>query len=581
MTPPIDSAHSGDSAASGSAPASGGAGAARGRRLLGQILKAQDVVRESQIQEALNAQRKQGGLIGQCLVEAGHCTQAQVSRALAEQAGMETVDLHGVQPQEEALALIDSSAAHAFRVLPLRVEGKTVVVAISDPLNTAVLEDLAFTTGMEVRGAIAAEESLAAEVVRHYGEEATLQEAIAEAARSVQGDDAEALAQSKPVVRLLNSILHRAVKDRASDVHFEVFEHQFRIRYRVDGSLYEIEAPPQHLALPLISRIKVMADLDITETRLPQDGRIELSIDARPVDLRVATLPGQSGEGCVMRVLDRSAVSLDLAALGLSPEEDARLRALTQLPHGIVLVTGPTGSGKTTTLYAMLSEANSPDVKIITVEDPVEYDIEGIVQIPLNEEIGVTYAAILRTILRQDPDKILVGEIRDLDTAATAVEASLTGHTVFATIHTNDAPSTVTRLIDMGIEPFLISATLEAVVAQRLVRTICPECKESYEPDEEILLELGGDAERLRGATFWFGKGCDRCHHTGYRGRTGIFETMLIDQGLRRCVLRGASIQELREEAMRGGMQSLRQVGLEAVLAGRTTVEEILRETSH
>jgi type IV pilus assembly protein PilB len=324
-----------------------------------------------------------------------------------------------------------------------------------------------------------------------------------------------------------------------------------------------------------------MSDLDITETRMPQDGRIELSIDGRPVDLRVATLPGQAGEGCVMRVLDRSAVSLDLAALGLSPEEDASLCALTRLPHGIVLVTGPTGSGKTTTLYAMLSEANTPDVKIITVEDPVEYDIEGIVQIPLNEEIGVTYASILRTILRQDPDKILVGEIRDLDTAATAVEASLTGHTVFATIHTNDAPSTVTRLVDMGIEPFLIAATLEAVVAQRLVRTICPDCKESYEPDEEILLELGGDAERLRGATFWFGKGCDRCHHTGYRGRTGIFETMIMDARLRRAVLRGVSIQELREEALRGGMRGLREVGLQAVLSGRTTVEEILHETSH
>jgi type IV pilus assembly protein PilB len=547
--------------------------------MLGQILKARGTVREGQVQAALALQRKQGGLIGQCLIELKACTSADIARALAEQAGMQTVDLDAVRPTPEALALVDSTAAHAFGVLPLRVEGEKLIVALSDPLNTAVLEDLAFSTGMEVRGAIADAARIAKLVEEHYGQETSLADAIAEAARSVQGGDALQAAQSKPVVRLLNSILFRAIKDRASDVHFEVFEDGFRIRYRVDGSLYEIEAPPKHLALPLISRIKVMADLDITEVRMPQDGRIELSIDARPVDLRVATLPGQAGEGCVMRVLDRSAVSLDLRALGLIAEEEAQLRALTELPHGIVLVTGPTGSGKTTTLYAMLSEANVPEVKIITVEDPVEYDIAGIVQVPINEEIGVTYGAILRTILRQDPDKILVGEIRDLETASTAVEASLTGHTVFATIHTNDAPSTVTRLVDMGVEPFLITATLEAVVAQRLVRTICPDCKTSYVPEEEVLLDLGADAARLEGKSFWYGKGCDLCHHTGYRGRTGIFEILNMNQDLRRSVLRGISIQELREEAIRAGMQTLRASGLRAVTAGRTTIEEVLRET--
>ena len=550
-----------------------------GRPLLGQVLKARGVVRESQVQAALAEQRTHGGLIGQALVEMGACTAADIAMALAEQAGLETVDLEREQPSEEAIGTIDGTAAHAYGVLPLRLEGDVLVVALADPMNTAVLEDLSFTTGFETRAVVADGELIRSLVLELYGEEATLADAIADAASASLGSDAESAAQSKPVVRLLNSILHRAIRDRASDVHFEVFEEVFRIRYRVDGALYEVEAPPPHLAVPLVSRIKVMADLDITEARVPQDGRIELAIDGRPVDLRVATLPGASGEGCVMRVLDRSAVSLDLKALGLQSEDEAALRAMTTLPHGIVLVTGPTGSGKTTTLYAMLSEANSPDVKIITVEDPVEYDIAGIVQVPINDEIGVTYASVLRSILRQDPDKILVGEIRDQETGATAVEASLTGHTVFATIHTNDAPSTVTRLVDMGVEPFLISATLESVVAQRLVRSVCPDCRVEFEPDEEVLMELGPDADLVRGRTLSYGKGCDRCHHTGYRGRTGLFEIMTIDDELRRLIEAGASIEELREAAITGGMRSLREAGLRAAAEGRTTIEEVLRET--
>jgi len=555
-------------------------GNAGGRRLLGQILKERGVVKESQIQAALTAQRKGGGLIGQCLVEMGACSTSEVAMALAEQAGLETVDLSAAHPEPDALKLIDGTACHTYGVLPLRLDGETLVVAISDPLNTAMLEDLAFTTGAAVRGAVGDAEAIRRLVTEHYGEETTLADAIAEAARETQGVDVESAAASMPVVRLLNSILHRAIRDRASDVHFEVFEEVFRIRYRVDGSLYEVEAPPPHLALPLVSRIKVMAELDITETRMPQDGRIELAIDGRPVDLRVATLPGPTGEGCVMRILDRSAVSLDLESLGLTEEDDRALRELTEMPHGIVLVTGPTGSGKTTTLYAMLSEANRPEIKIITVEDPVEYDIAGIIQVPIREDIGVDYARILRSILRQDPDKILVGEIRDHDTADTAVEASLTGHTVFATIHTNDAPSTITRLIDMGIEPFLITATLEAVIAQRLVRKICPHCKTSYVPDEEILIELGPDAATLAGATFHYGQGCESCHHTGYLGRTGLFEVMRIDAGVRHAIAHFASIEELRKTAIAGGMRTLRERGLTAATAGVTTIEEVLRETA-
>jgi len=550
------------------------------RELLGQILKARGTIREGQIQEALGEQRRHGGLIGQHLVALGHCTLGDVAMALAEQAGLSSVDLRTVEPTAEALALIDGSTAHTYGVLPLHVKGSTLTVAIGDPLNTAVLEDLAFTTGLTVNGAVGDAELLKQKVVACYGAEADLKQAIAEAARAATGGDAVEAASSAPVVKLLNSILHRAIQDRASDVHFEVFPHELRIRYRVDGALYEIEGPPAHLAAPLIARIKVMSDLDIAETKLPQDGRISLAIDGRPVDLRVATIPGISGEGAVLRVLDRSSVALDLPALGFLRDEEERLGELTELPHGIVLVTGPTGSGKTTTLYAMLGEANDPGVKIITVEDPVEYDIDGIVQVPINEEIGVTYARVLRTVLRQDPDKILVGEIRDGETAQTAVEASLTGHLVFATVHTNDAPSAITRLVDMGVEPFLITATLEAVIAQRLVRRICPDCREAYDADEETLMELGPHGSLLRGARLHFGRGCDRCFHTGYRGRIAICEIMTVTDPVRAAILKGTSTAAVREEALRGGMRTLRESGLRAVREGVTTIEEVLRETA-
>ena len=550
-----------------------------GRELIGQVLKKHGFVKEGAIQEALAEQRKHGGLLGTHLVNLGHVDARQLAVALADQAGLQHVDLTSFEPDDAAVEALDASTAHAFTVLPLSLTGDVLEVAIADPLNTVLLDDLRFSTGREVRGRLGDAELIKKWIDTCYGEEESLKDVIAQAAREAGQENPEDAASSAPVVRLLNSILHRAIRDRASDVHFEVFANELRIRYRVDGSLYEIEAPPAHLAPALLARIKVMSDLDVAETKLPQDGRIALVIDGRPVDLRVATLPGVAGEGAVLRVLDRSTVSLDLDALGLEPRDADSLRELCALPHGIVLVTGPTGSGKTTTLYAMLSEINDPETKIITVEDPVEYDIEGLVQVPINEEIGVGYAKVLRTVLRQDPDKILVGEIRDPDTASTAVEASLTGHTVFATVHTNDAPSAVTRLIDMGIEPFLITATLEAVVAQRLVRCVCEDCRATFEPDEELLRELGEEGERLRGASLSYGRGCDSCFHTGYRGRTALHEIMVLDRGMREAVSQRSATAELRRLAVSAGMRTLRQAGIDRVLAGRTTIDEILRET--
>jgi type IV pilus assembly protein PilB len=389
----------------------------------------------------------------------------------------------------------------------------------------------------------------------------------------------EDMANSAPVVKLLNLILLTGIKAQSSDVHFEPFENEFKVRYRVDGVLYEMEAPPLHLALPLISRIKVLANLDISETRLPQDGRILLSVAGRPVDLRVSTLPTIFGESVVMRVLDRSVVKLDMDNIGLREDEMKMLKNLINLPHGIIIVTGPTGSGKTTTLYSCLNYANDVRWKIITTEDPIEYDLDGIVQCQVNDEIGVTYASLLRAILRQDPDTILVGEVRDLETAQIAVEAALTGHVVFSTLHTNDAPSAITRLIDLGVEPFLICASVEAIVAQRLVRRICSKCKTDIVPTEEMLMELGLLPQDVKGKKFNFGKGCENCNRTGYRGRQAIFEIMLLTDRAKEAVLQHASTEQLRHIAREQGMRTLRESGLLAIFDGHSTIEEVVRET--
>ncbi len=565
------------------------------KKLLGQVLKEMRLLHEGQVQEALQVQKRDGGQIGQIFVRAGHITESQLMLALGRQSGLEMVDLSSFQPQKAAIEKVDEAIARPFQFVPLSFDGKTLTVAMADPMNKSALDDIRFTANCDVVGVVAESSQVAAALDKAYGKEEQVMASIlkeieqgvtassAPVRRSGAGvtdlADAEAMANSAPVRKLLNYILYQAIRDRASDIHLEPFEDEFKIRYRVDGVLYELEAPPLHLATALISRVKVMSGLDISETRIPQDGRIDLAIGGRPVDLRVSTLPTMFGESCVMRVLDRSVVSLDLYQIGLRDNEVARIKQLIDLPHGIILVTGPTGSGKTTTLYSALNHANDISMKIITTEDPVEYDLEGIVQVQINEEVGVTYSACLRSILRQDPDMILVGEIRDRDTAQIAIEASLTGHVVFSTLHTNDAPLAVTRLVDIGVEPFLIAATLEAVVAQRLVRRICPECRTLYEPSVEILRELDLGRDQVGDRKFAYGKGCKNCNGTGYRGRLAIFEIMVVSDTVKDLIMDRASNSVIRSTAREEGMQTLRESGLLAIFDGSTTVEEVLRET--
>lgn len=557
------------------------------RRLLGQILKEQGLIHEGMVQEALQIQRDRGGRIGEVLVDMKCVEVTDVARALASQAGLAHHDLDAEPPTAEALAKVDLATARAFGIVPIRLEGSTLTVALADPANVPMLQDLGFTTGCEIAGVIADAKQIEAGLEKHYQEDAgdskmRMQELVSELSQvggKIDLEDKAAMASAAPVVKLLNYIFYQAIRDRASDIHLEPFEHDFKIRYRVDGSLFELEAPPAHLAEALIARIKVMSDLDIAETRMPQDGRIELTVGGRSVDLRVSTLPTMFGESTVMRILDRSNVALSLDNLGLVPAVRDKLRDFASLPHGIVLVTGPTGSGKTTTLYAVLNEANREDTKVITVEDPVEYDLEGIIQVPVNEEIGVTYSGVLRTILRQDPDVILVGEIRDEETAQTAIEASLTGHLVFSTLHTNDAASAITRLVDIGIEPFLLTATVQGIMAQRLVRRVCGECKTFYEPADEVMRRLSLTADQLVGAKFAYGKGCSTCNFTGYRGRMAITEVLDIDDRIREMILDGASTTKVQEAAVESGLKTLRENGLAAVFDGSTTVEELLRET--
>lgn len=566
-------------------------------RRLGQIFVDLGYINDDQLEMLVEEQaQSQGGkLIGRIAMEMGLVTDDELVASLAEQFNLQPIDLDGVTPPQEAREALSDSMAQLYRVIPLQLNDDVLTLATCDPQNLAMQDELRRFLGYDIRLLVASEALILKMIDKYFNEESESIEKIIEelqadeelkaASIAMLGDgpinlgDMTELANSAPVRKLLNMVLLLAIKDHASDIHFEPFEDEFRIRIKADGVLFEMVPPPRHLAFAITTRIKVMANLNISERRLPQDGRIELTVGGHPVDLRVSVMPTMFGESVVCRVLDRSVVSLDLNNVGMNADIMAQFREVIGKPNGIVLVTGPTGSGKTTTLYSALSELNHIEDKLITTEDPVEYDIDGIVQIPINHDIGVTFATALRAILRQDPDKILVGEIRDYETAEIAIQASLTGHIVFSTLHTNDAPSTVTRLKDMGVPAFLITATVEAILAQRLVRRICPECREEVDISPDILAELEIDPALAEGRKFYRGAGCSTCSNTGYKGRVGLFELMILDDELRGMIMENKTTDDLRNKAKEKGMVLLRDMGIDYVFDGTTSAEEVIRET--
>ncbi|HEV3392332.1 MAG TPA: GspE/PulE family protein [Chthoniobacterales bacterium] len=547
------------------------------------------VLQPSQAEDVLNEANLNGKSIVQAMVDGGFVDENGFYRTIAEALGAEYVDLTDVEIPAAILRLIPSGLARLHRALPIGLSGNTLRVALADPLDPHAAEDLRFALGKDVDVVVAPTDQIEERIKEHYGADiASMDEVLKQLGEAgemlqIRGDAiaaaVEAEANATPIIRFVDLILYQAIQDRASDIHFEPFENEFKIRYRVDGALYEMSPPPRHLALPVISRVKVMANMNIAERRLPQDGRIQKNIAGRHVDLRVSTLPTQFGESVVLRVLDRSTVNLDLEMLGIPDYIHNYLIELINRPNGIFIATGPTGSGKTTTLYSCLRKINTIDSKLLTAEEPVEYDLEGIIQVPVNDAIGLTFARVLRAFLRQDPERIMIGETRDLETAQIAIQASLTGHLVFTTLHTNDAPGAVTRLIDMGLEPFLISATLEAVLGQRLLRSICPNCCAAYKPNDSLLAQLELSKRDIGDRQFFYGKGCDACNDTGYKGRRGIYELMKITDPLRELINERAPTVVLRQKAIELGMVTLRQDGLRSTFAGDTTIEEVLKYT--
>src|SRR6202171_1964514 len=525
----------------------------------------------------------------QAMVDGGFVDETGFYHTIADALGAEYVDLGEKESPPAILRLIPSGLARLHRALPIGLSGNTLRVALADPLDPRAAEDLRFALGKDVDVVVAPTEQIDNRIKEYYGADTTnMDEVLKQLGESgdmlqIRGEETaaavEAEANATPIIRFFDLIFYQAIQHRASDIHFEPFENEFKIRYRVDGALYEMSPPPRHLALPVISRVKAMANMNIAERRLPQDGRIQKNIAGRPIDLRVSTLPTQFGESVVLRVLDRTTVNLDLEMLGMPDYIHKYILEVIQRPNGIFIATGPTGSGKTTTLYSCLRKINTIDSKLLTAGEPGAYELEGIVQVPVNEAIGLTFARALRAFLRQDPDRIMVGETRDLETAQISIQASLTGHLVFTTLHTNDAPGAITRLIDMGVEPFLISSTLEAVLGQRLLRSICPQCRTTYQPSEMLLAQLGLTRSDIGAKNFFYGKGCDACNQTGYKGRKGIYELLKITDPLRELINERAPTVTLKEKAIELGMVTLRQDGLRSIFAGDTTVEEVLKYT--
>lgn len=557
---------------------------------IGEILLQKGLITKYQLQVVLEVQQEKGQKFGRTAIDLDYLTVREFTACLGEAKGCQVVigeQLENIA--QEVIEAIPFDKCDEYRCLPYKREDGTLYVAMEDPSNITVTDAIEFLVGDSVVPALADPDELADAIEKVHNksfsnidelEDQTAMLSVEDLEENGDVTDVNEAAESKPVVRLLNAILKTGIQQQASDIHFEPYEDSFRVRTRMDGVLYEIESPPPAFAAALIARIKIIAKLNISETRLPQDGRVSLTISGRAVDLRVSTVPTKFGESAVLRILDKSVVSLDLHNLRMNDEEMGSFQRNIRKPNGIMLVTGPTGSGKTTTLYACLNEINKEDVKIITNEDPVEYNIDGLIQVPINAGQGLSFGSSLRASLRQDPDVILIGEIRDQETANIAVESALTGHFVFSTLHTNDAPSTVTRLTDMGIESYLVAATLECVVAQRLVRTICPNCKVSYTPTDENLMQLGIDPSEVDSSvTFYRGEGCEACRGTRYKGRLAIYEVLEMNSNLREMVINEAPTQELYEAAVESGMRTLRQVGIQKIYDGLTTIDEIVQAT--
>jgi type IV pilus assembly protein PilB len=565
--------------------------AAGGGDRLGEVLLREGLLSREQLAQALGEQKTSKHRLGYVLVKLGLVPELEVTKVLARQYRMPAVDLSRFEVDPKILKLIPADMASKGVVLPLKREGRTLTVAMADPSDLGLLEDLKFITRFDLFPVIAGEYTLRSLIDKHYqANDQELQtilkdmEATGEDVEIVEEREEEAATQAQmedaPVVKLINGMLIDAVKRGASDIHIEPFEHEIRVRYRVDGVLLEIMRPPLKMKAALTSRIKILSQLNIAERRVPQDGRLKLKMGNRVIDFRVSTLPVLFGEKIVLRILDKGNLTLDLTKFGFEVKAEKDLMRAILNPYGMVLVTGPTGSGKTTTLYSALSRVNTPEVNIMTAEDPVEYNLMGINQVLVRTEIGLTFAAALKAFLRQDPNIIMIGEIRDLETGGIAIKAALTGHLVLSTLHTNDAASTITRMIDMGIEAFNVASAVNLVVAQRLVRRICKDCKAPAKYTEEELVSLGTDLERMRALPFMKGTGCETCSGTGYKGRAGLYEVMALTPELRRLILRGASVAELQDQAVLDGMLTLRMDGLKKIERGATTLEEVVKETA-
>ncbi len=552
-----------------------------------EIIKGANLLEPAQLEELNESHLHTGKSLADAVIDSEVVDREQILAAVAEYLGYEYLATPPNKVEEDIASTVQASVARMYAVVPYEVSDTSVSLLAQDPFNPAIIDDLTFTLNKDITIVVCNPEHIDSLLIATYGEEDSsiddilgdLGESFTESQDDLSEGDLTDMANQTPIIRFVNLVLQQAIKDKASDVHFEPFEDQFRIRYRIDGALYEMAPPPKNLAVPVTSRVKVLSNMNISETRIPQDGRIKMTIAGRPVDLRVSTLPTQFGESVVLRVLDKSVVNLDLEALSLPDDILQTIRDLVDRPNGIFIVTGPTGSGKTTTLYSALREVNSVETKILTAEDPVEYEIDGIMQVAVNHKVGLDFSRALRAFLRQDPDKIMVGEIRDLETAQIAVQASLTGHVVLSTLHTNDAPGAVTRLIDMGLEPFLISASLEAILAQRLVRRICPSCRTAYEPGHDLIEMLDVDPLEIADKDFFYGDGCAECSNTGYRGRVGLFEMIVVSDAIRELINNRAPTLTIKQKALEQGMRSLRDDGLRAIFDGNSTIEEVLKYT--